>query len=276
MQFQMINQDKMASIGYLAAGVAHEINNPLGFISSNFESLTKYIKTLKEIMDKEHELQLLIMGNQCEKAMEKAKNIEEIKKDKNLDFIYEDLNILMEESNEGVERIREIVKSLRVFSHEAADNKFENYDLNDGIKETLVIAKNEIKYYAKVNLNLQDIPLIEAVSGHINQVILNIIVNAVYAIKEKEMKSIGNIDISTYSDGNFVCCEIKDDGIGMKEETLSKIFEAFFTTKPAGKGTGLGLSISYDIIKNKHKGDIEVESVYGEGTKFIIKLPITQ
>lgn len=275
-QFQMIRQEKMASIGYLAAGIAHEINNPLGFISSNFESLNKYVGVLKSLVNKYSEFNDYLKNSQCEDALEKIKDVDLFIDENSLDFIYEDINNLMEECTEGIERIRDIVKGLRLFSHEAAQEKFEEYDLNNAIRNTLIIAKNEIKYYANVNLNLRDIPFAEVISGHINQVLLNIIVNAVYAIKEKNANTLGNISISTYNDEKYVYCIIEDDGVGISKENLSKIFKTFFTTKPSGKGTGLGLSISYDLIKNKNNGDILVDSIEGKGAKFIIKLPIKQ
>lgn len=153
-------------------------------------------------------------------------------------------------------------------------SEFESYDLNTGIKNTLIIAKNEIKYVAEIEMDLGELPEIQASSGQINQVLLNIIINAAYAIKEKQIDKLGLIKISSYHDDQFVFCSIQDNGFGMNEETLQRIFNAFFTTKPMGQGTGLGLSISYDIIVNKHSGDISVSSEKGIGTTFIIKLPL--
>lgn len=145
-------------------------------------------------------------------------------------------------------------------------------DLNKGIKDTVTIANNEIKYDALVIENLRSIPVIPAVSGEINQVLLNLVVNAVHAIKSKGIK--GLITICTYADSENVYCEISDDGEGIPEEYIGKIFEPFFTTKPVGTGTGLGLSIVHDIIVNKHKGKIDVESIRGQGTTFRFALPI--
>ncbi len=275
MEVQLIKQDKMASIGYLAAGVAHEINNPLGFIHSNFESLRKYIKVLVNTLNEYYKLHDMENYNLDDfKGLLKA--IKNLKEDNNIDFIVEDIDVLMQECDDGLYRVKDIVKGLRNFSYEAAQDKFEEYDLNKGINNTLTIAKNEIKYYANVELELNDIPLIQAISGQINQVILNIVVNAVHAIKEKEEKKLGKIKITTEFDDKYVYCHIEDTGTGIAQENMNKIFKSFFTTKPQGTGTGLGLSISYNLIKNQHEGDICVESILGKGTKFTIKLPIAQ
>lgn len=276
MEGQIIKQEKMASIGCLAAGVAHEINNPLGFIASNFESLRKYMTVLKNLMDEYLVLENLILEKDYESADSKVKNIMEHRESGNVDFIYEDMDMLISECNEGMDRIKAIVKSLRVFSYESSQDKFESYDMNEAINNTLIIARNEIKYSAEVKLELANIPFIEAIPGHINQVLLNVTINAAQAIKEKYEGKLGLIRISTYSDDSFVYCDIEDNGIGMEKEIMSKIFNSFFTTKPSGKGTGLGLAISYDLIKNKHKGDIIFTSEKGKGTKFTIKLPIKQ
>lgn len=276
MEDQIIKQEKMASIGCLAAGVAHEINNPLGFIASNFESLRKYMTVLKNLMDEYLVLENLILEKDYESANSKVKNIMEHRESGNVDFIHEDMDMLISECNEGMDRIKAIVKSLRVFSYESSQDKFESYDMNEAINNTLIIARNEIKYSAEVKLELDNIPFIEAIPGHINQALLNVTINAAQAIKEKYEGKLGLIRISTYSDDSFVYCDIEDNGIGMEKEIMSKIFNSFFTTKPSGKGTGLGLAISYDLIKNKHKGDIIVTSEKGKGTKFTIKLPIKQ
>ena len=146
--------------------------------------------------------------------------------------------------------------------------------MNDGIKSTLVVAKNEIKYDAKVKTDFSEVPLILCNSGQINQVFLNILINAAQAIKSQEKKKKGNITIKTYTEDEDVICEMTDDGPGIAPDKVSKIFDPFFTTKAPGKGTGLGLSVSHDIIVNKHKGTLLVDSTVGEGTKFTIKLPI--
>lgn len=273
-QNHLIQQEKLAGIGQLAAGVAHEINNPLGFVMSNFETLKNYINKYKVALDAYRDLknELLNSGN---KDIElKISNINKLERKENIHFITEDLEDLLKDTNEGLERIGKIIMGLRLFSRVDQQNDIGEYDLNKGIQNTLIVAHNEIKYYAEVEEKLQDIPIIHANGGQINQVLLNIIVNAVQAIRSKGTDETGLIKISTSCDDKFIYCCIEDNGVGIAEENLNKIFNPFFTTKSVGKGTGLGLSISYDIIVNKHSGELVVKSVPESGTQFTIKLPL--
>lgn len=272
-QIRIFYQEKMASIGQLAAGVAHEINNPLGFISSNFESLQKYVVRLKEIIAAYQELNTKVMTEQHSSAKEVAEQITALEKEKKLKHILKDLEPIFTETGEGIDRVGHIVKALRLFSRVDQQAKLEEYDLNEGICNSLIVAKNEIKYIAAVRKELAEIPLIKAVGGQINQVLLNLIINAAYAIKDKGQETAGLITIKTYIEGNYICCLIQDDGIGIPESVKPNIFDPFFTTKPVGQGTGLGLSISYDIIVNKHQGKIILDSMEGIGTTFFIMLP---
>lgn len=255
-QSQLIQQEKLASIGQLAAGVAHELNNPIGFISSNFETLLSYFESLKKYV---YEWR----SAKTEPAMSD-----------DIDFILEDLPEIYSETNEGFERVNKIVKSLRSFSRVDRFEKMEYFNLNDGIESTLVVAKNEIKYVADVHMALEDIPLVQCNSGEINQVILNLLVNAAQAIKSMGLKEKKNIFVKTYVQNEDVFCEIRDEGPGIPPDILPNIFDPFFTTKKVGEGTGLGLNISYDIVANKHKGNLSVHSVVGEGSTFVIQIPI--
>ncbi|AYF55093.1 PAS domain S-box protein [Clostridium botulinum] len=277
-QVKLLREDKMVCIGQLSAGIAHEINNPLGFVMSNFNTLKKYVRHFKETLESyrmiKQELQLKF-GENINKEIEYLNKIE--KKNK-IDFIIDDLEEMFNDTSAGLERVRKIIYALRNFAHENNNGDLQQYDLNEGIENTLIIVKNEIKYTSQLKLNLTNIPLIKAKPNEINQCILNIIINASYAIKEKiskeEKYNQGNILISTTYDESYVYCSIEDDGIGIPYNIKNKIFEPFFTTKPIGKGTGLGLSITYEIIKNTHKGELIIESEENIGTKITIKLPI--
>jgi len=265
-QSQLIQKEKMAGIGQLAAGVAHEINNPLGFILSNFETLDQYIQFIQKLIKKYEALDL------------KTADIEAFKMANDYEFIIEDIYEIIEDTNGGLNRVKEIIKSLRSFSRIDAFKDFTKYNLNEGIKDTLIIAKNEYKYVAKIRKKLGEIPDIDAYPGEINQVILNIIINAVHAIKaNSENIESGLIEIETdLLDESHVLLTITDNGCGMDVKTISKIFDPFFTTKEVGLGTGLGLSITYDIITNKHNGIIDVESYINVGTTLKITLPLKQ
>ncbi len=272
MQARLIQQEKMASIGQLAAGVAHEMNNPLGFVSSNFGTLQEYVKDfarlLKAYRDAFQKLKERGVGT------EEIYKIEELEREMDLDFVLQDLDELFRETGEGLERLKEIIQNLREFARVDQVGDYTEYDINEGVKSVLVITRNEYKYHAEVETDLGDIPHIYCHPGQINEVLMNIIVNAAQAIKSQNREEKGKISIKTYSDGRYVYCVISDDGPGIPKEIQGKIFDPFFTTKEVGKGTGLGLSISYDIVVNKHKGEIYVESEVGKGTTFTVKLPI--
>ncbi len=276
MQNQLIQNEKLASIGQLAAGVAHEMNTPMGFVASNFATLQKYMNKFLHLFAMYEDLLLTVETGTKEKRIEKMQEVSKHRKEIKIDFILEDLKELFEESKEGIERVTNIVQNLRDFSRIDQAEDFEGYNLNDGINTTLVIAKNEIKYDADIKTEFSELPLIFCNSGRINQVFLNILVNAAQAIRSQEKDGQGTIIIRTYATDEEVVCEIADDGPGIPADKISKVFDPFFTTKPVGKGTGLGLSVSYDIVVHKHKGDLLVDSEVGKGTKFTIKLPINR
>ena len=258
-QNQLIQSEKMASIGQLAAGVAHEINNPVGFIKSNLGTLQRYVadiaKVLKAYSAVESEL-----GEGARAGVSKLKN------DLELDFLQEDLDALLVETNAGVQRVQDIVRDLKNFSH-VGSSDFVFANLEAGLDSTLNVVWNELKYKAKVVKEYSGIPELMCAPSQLNQVFLNLLVNASQAIEEQ-----GQITIRTTSTNDKVCIEIEDTGCGIPPESLSRIFEPFFTTKPVGKGTGLGLSLSYGIVK-KHRGWIEVSSEVGKGTRFSVILP---
>lgn len=274
-QTQMIHQEKLAGIGQLAAGVAHEINNPLGFVSSNIETLEIYVMKYEQMLDTYRNLINMVKNTTKDNLMEEINIINDMEKKNNMGYISDDVINLFTDVKDGINRISNIITGLRLFSRADRLNELSEYDLNIGINNTLLVANNEIKYYANVERELGNIPGIMANGGQINQVLLNIIVNAVHAIKQKNTSGLGLIKIRTYSDSKYVYCEIKDNGTGIPENIINQIFSPFFSTKPVGHGTGLGLSISYDIIVDKHKGELLAENNPEGGAKFTIKLPIT-
>ena len=260
----LLQSDKMASIGQLAAGVAHEINNPIGYISSNLGSLEQYV---------EDTFGLLNLYEQAESSITNCQVLEKInaaKKKVDIDFLKKDLRNLMIESKDGITRVKQIVQNLKDFAHVDISEQWQISNLHKGLDSTLNVVNNEIKYKAQLIKQYGDIPDVECLSSQINQVFMNLLVNAAHAIQDR-----GVITINTGAQGNEVWVSFADTGSGIAPEHLKKIFDPFFTTKPLGKGTGLGLSLSYNIIK-KHHGRIEVHSELGKGTTFHVWLPISQ
>jgi PAS domain S-box-containing protein len=263
-QAQLVQADKMASIGQLAAGVAHEINNPIGYIFSNFGSLGGYLDQVFAMLDCYRETESALPPGQA--AMVAARRAEI-----DLDFLREDIPVLMRESMEGIVRVRHIVQDLKDFSRVDDSQAWVSTNLHQGIESTLNIVANEIKYKADVIKQFGQLPEVECLPGQINQVIMNLLVNAAHAIGPER----GVITVRTGASDKLVWFSVTDTGCGIAKENLIRIFDPFFTTKPVGKGTGLGLSLSYGIIK-KHNGRIEVHSTLGAGTTFTVELPLRQ
>ncbi len=262
-QNQLLQAEKMAAIGQLAAGVAHEINNPVGYINSNLGSLSRYLNDIEE---------LLQIYQSHEDSLDEQARLElgKLKQGMDFEFMLEDLGSLLAESKEGVERVSKIVKDLKDFSH-IDSGEWEMADLKQCMDSTLNVVWNELKYKCEVVREYGEQPEVRCLASQINQVFMNLLVNAAHAIKER-----GTVTIRSGcgdDDDHMVWIEVEDTGCGMTEVQQKRVFEPFFTTKPVGKGTGLGLSLSYGIIE-KHQGRIDLFSKPGQGTRFRIWLPV--
>lgn len=261
---QLLQSEKMASIGQLAAGLAHEINNPIGYVNSNLGNLHDYVAGLLEVI-------AAFEAEEAELSEAARQRIAAAKRRVDLSFVRQDAPSLLNESSEGIRTVRQIIRDLNDFSH-MDNSQWEPSDLHKGLESTLNIVHNEVRYVADVRREYGELPLVECLPSQLNQVFLNLLVNAAQAIKDKR----GTIIVRTgQQDEEHVFVEISDNGEGISPENLKRIFDPFFTTKPVGKGTGLGLSLSYGIIA-KHKGRIEVRSEPGAGTTFRIVLPVKQ
>lgn len=276
-QFSLFQTEKLASLGEIAAGVAHEINNPLGFVASNLETLERYLNKLQEGMHSYRELGVQLEDPRVSRTIltEMHRNIVEQEKRQKMENVLSDLGPLLAETRDGIGRVARIVQSLRNFARDGKEEEIGLHDLNQIAEEALLILQNEIKYVAGVSKLMGDLPQVECDRVKIAQVLVNILSNAAHAIKSLERNTMGNIVVETWAEGNFVFCRISDDGPGIRDENMNRIFDPFFTTKPIGTGTGLGLSIAYGLVK-KHGGDLWAESEWDQGAAFTIKLPRTQ
>lgn len=258
-QAMLIQQEKLAAIGQLAAGIAHEINNPLGFITSNLFTLRKYGTRLMDYLASLDEVMGDLAANQQEIVNASRKRFK-------LEALLEDLPELVSDTLEGTERIKKIVQGLKCFSRTDTETS-SPVDINECLESAITIVWNEIKYNAKLERDLGDLPLVHGYQQQLAQVFMNLLVNASHAIKGD-----GLIQISSRNEANQVVVTVRDNGCGISEANLTKIFDPFFTTKEPGKGTGLGMSIVREIIE-KHKGTISVSSEVGQGTEFTVSLP---
>ncbi len=264
---RIVQSEKLASIGQLAAGVAHEINNPVGYVTSNLGTISEYIDTMKTVIHLYQKMSSLDT-KEVERKETFLKAIQEIEEDEDLGFIFEDIENVMSESMEGVHRVAEIVQNLKSFAREDS-NERGLHNINDGIDAMIKMVWNELKYHCEIIRDFGRIPVLKCHKGQINQVIMNMLVNASHAMPE----SGGTITVRTRVKDEKLEILIADNGNGIADDVLPRIFDPFYTTKDVGKGTGLGLSISHGIILD-HCGTIEVESEMGKGTTFRIYLPL--
>lgn len=257
---QLLQSEKLASIGQLAAGVAHEINNPIGFISANLNTLRTWVRSLLDVLAAHDALlpQLEPAARDALAAQRRAAD---------LDYVRDEIVTLIDESIDGAVRVRRIVQDLRDFSRPGS-GEWSVVDLHAGLDSTLNVVHNELKYKADIVREYGDVPPVECLPSQLNQVFMNLLVNAAHAIPTR-----GVITIRTSSDGECVSIAISDTGTGMAPDVARRIFDPFFTTKPVGQGTGLGLSVSHGIVE-RHRGTIDVTSVPGRGTTFCVRLPI--
>ena len=259
---QLLQAEKMASIGQLAAGVAHEINNPIGFVNSNLGVLQNYVQKLLNLVGAYEKYE-------PELSTDSIEALNALKQETDLGYLRDDVSDLLRESLGGLQRVKRIVQDLKDFSH-ISDSEMVWANLEDGLESTLNVVWNELKYKAEVVKDYGKLPEVECIPSQLNQVFMNLLVNAAQAIQEH-----GKITLRTRQEDDNVRIEIADTGCGIPQEIINRIFDPFFTTKPVGTGTGLGLSITHGIIR-KHNGRIDVSSEPGKGTTFSITIPIHQ
>jgi signal transduction histidine kinase len=265
-QSQLLQSEKMASLGLLAAGVAHEVNNPMSFVISNMGTLKEYLECYQWLIK---HYRILLNETDNEKKTQLINEILAKENEFDMEFIEEDIDTLLKDTLEGSLRVKEIVKGLKEFSHIDKSDQYYLYDINECIQSTLKMVTNQLKYHCEMKTDLQPLPTSLIEVGKINQVIMNLLINASQAIEDN-----GTICITSQVCGEYIVVKIKDDGRGIDADKLPHIFDPFYTTKEVGVGTGLGLSISYGIIE-EHGGSIDVQSEVNVGTCFTIELPIT-
>jgi signal transduction histidine kinase len=270
-QAQLVQSEKMAALGQMVAGVAHEINTPLGYVNNNIEMVREFFAQMQFIVNAHEQLAntLLAPNTSDIDVAESLAALDDAKSDMDLTQWFMDLDTLFNDTFYGVEQISELVTGLKDFSR-VDQAVTDNVSLNDCIDNALLIARNTLKYKVEVIKRLENIPKIRCTASQINQVLLNLFTNASQAIKDK-----GYLLIKTWSDASSVYVSVQDTGCGISPENLSRIFDPFFTTKPVGEGTGLGLSITFKIIQ-QHGGSVRVVSEVGKGSRFVIALPLNE
>ncbi len=274
-KFQLVQSEKMAAIGQLAAGIAHEINNPMSYVNSNYETLRRYYLRIREYISFTNGcLENGLSGGHKQDIGAILKLMQGKSEELKIDAILQDLESILDDSENGIQRVTEIIQSLRLFTRSAKDEEKAFYPLLDLINQVVLISKNEFKYYAKVEINVPKDIVLYCNRVQLGQVLVNIIVNASQAIKASRRDTLGLIRITAAQRGQNIMISIENNGPDIPEGSLDKIFEPFYTTKDVGQGTGLGLSISYDIIVNKHHGSIKASSAPEEGVTFTITLPV--
>ncbi|MBK9443058.1 MAG: bacteriohemerythrin [Comamonadaceae bacterium] len=261
-QSQLLQSEKMAAVGQLAAGVAHEINNPIGFVNSNLGSLKHYVAQLLNVISAYE-----AMETESSPLAERQQHLAQARAVADLDYMKADVVNLLNESVDGLERVKKIVQDLKDFSR-VDQAEWQDADLNAGLESTLNVIAHELKYRANVVKHFAPLPLLRCLPSQLNQVFMNLLLNAAQALEGP-----GEINITTGFSEDTVWIEIRDNGKGIPTDLQKRIFEPFFTTKPVGKGTGLGLAIAFDIVQKKHGGRIEVDSAPGQGSTFRINLP---
>jgi signal transduction histidine kinase len=263
-QSQLLQSEKMASIGQLAAGVAHEINNPIGYVNSNFGTLRKYLSEIFSMLDKYEDAVKLIKSQPRE-----LEDLNEFKKMIRLTHIRKETTAMLEESQQGLDHVKQIVADLKDFSHTGSEDTWKSADIQQILESSLNMVLNQLKYKCEIHKEYTSLPKVFCSPLRLNQVFINLLLNAAQAIEGH-----GVVTLRTGQEGGQVWIEVSDTGQGIDPKNLNRIFDPFFTTKPVGQGTGLGLALSYGIVE-KHLGKIEVHSEMGKGTTFRVLLPVT-